>query len=349
MNQKIQYRICSDFNKLLKEIKIYTFEKNTEKYTSEEVKNQEIIDNLHKIICCLEPDSLYKPICRLISNPNTILCTRGDSKKDTEEHDRFFKNDLNKVFTVGAKSNYNFSKDEVKSIYEFTQKNEDNLVNYLTTLMLEVNKAMYKRGKKKLDYLNNLKLDKLDIETLRELKIHMLSLLHTDGRHKEFNRQTPFLSMSYGVEKFSIAKKFAFGKDSTKEKAYMYLYALNTDNAYYQKTEDLAKKLNEVGATWYEDKYDEIILFNGMFPHYLLGIFELIKGKEPIFIINPYLYEILDKNKEFDFVNGLRINQKNFKEYARDLGYDKYFYKTTDNKQYTSDIDGNNISEVIST
>ena len=197
------YKNCSSFNKLLKDTKIYTIQVNTEKYKKLEIMKQSTIDNFHELICCLEPDKkdMHKPICSSISNSNTILCTRGDSKKDIVEHDRFFDKDLNKVFIVGAKSNYHLSNpnanDEVNRIYDHTRKCydtdkcHDDLVRDLADLRTKVNDAMNTREKenflKRLEYFNELELDTLDIEKLYELKIFFLSFFHTDGRLKEFN------------------------------------------------------------------------------------------------------------------------------------------------------------------
>lgn len=153
--------------------------------------------------------------------------------------------------------------------------------------------------------------------------------------------------MTYGNEKFSIARKFALGENNPKEKAFIYLYSLNVGDPYYMKTNILSKALNKIGAKWHYDKYHEILLINGMFPHYMLGIFEVEKNKTPKFIINPYLYEILEKNEQFDYVNGLSINQENFEEYAKKIGYKNYFFTTQDNKVMTVNIDNGDLKEVI--
>jgi hypothetical protein len=325
-------------NKFPKVQNFYSFQKDSEPYTLFEV-NKEIILRFHNLLSKLESQS------------QTILCTRGDSKKDTAEHNNFFNYDLNKVFIVGGKANYNFS-DEVESIYKHTHiENKNILKNQLNTLIEKANAAMNTREEefsiKTLEYFTNLELDKFDIESLLKLKVFFLSFFHTDGRLRELSNKTPFLSMTYGSEKFSIARKFALGKENPKEKAFLYLYSLNAGDPYYMKTNNLSKELNKMGAKWHYDKYHEILLINGMFPHYMLGIFEVEKNKTPKFVINPYLHEILEKNEQFDYVNGLPINQKNFAEYAESLGYKNYYFTTKDNKAYTSNINNTEQEEVI--
>lgn len=325
-------------NKFPKVQNFYSFQKDSEPYTLFEVK-KEIILRFHNLLDKLESQS------------QTILCTRGDSKKDTAEHNDFFKDNLNKVFIVGGKANYNFS-DEVKSIYKHTYiENKNILKNQLNTLIGKANNAMNTREEefsiKTLKYFSNLELDKFDIESLLKLKVFFLSFFHTDSRLRELSSKTPFLSMTYGSEKFSIARKFALGKENQKEKAFLYLYSLNTGDPYYMKTNNLSKELNKIGARWHYDKYHEILLINGMFPHYMLGITEVEKNKTPKFIINPYLYEILENNEQFDYINGLPINQENFAEYAKRLGYKNYYFTTKDNKVYANDANNTEQEEVI--
>ena len=64
-------------------------------------------------------------------------------------------------------------------------------------------------------------------------------------------------------------------------------------------------------------------------------------------LVNPYLYEVLEQNEQFDYVNGLSINQENFEEYALRLGYKNYFYVTKENKIYTDSLNASNPKEVI--
>lgn len=116
-------------NKFPKVQKFYSFQKDSDSYTLFELNNK-IILRFHNLLDKLESQS------------QTILCTRGDSKESTEEHNNFFKYYLNSLFIVGGKSNYNFN-DEVKNIYEHTYiKNKDTLKEQLNTLIQKANDAM---------------------------------------------------------------------------------------------------------------------------------------------------------------------------------------------------------------
>ncbi len=317
----------------------FKFQDDVEQYELYKVE-KDIILRFHNLLDKLESQS------------QTILCTRGDSKQNTSKHNKFFQNDLNKVFTVGGKSNYHLNKD-VESIYRHTYiENKELLQKELKELVKKANNAMNKREKgfsiKTLEYFTNLQLDKFDIESLLKLKVFFLSFFHTDGRLREFSNTSPFLSMTYGGKKFTIARRFALGKDNPKSEAFVYLYSLNAGDPYYMKTNSLSRELRKQGAKWHYDKYHELLLINGMFPHYILGIFEVKKNSTPIFIINPYLYNILEENKLFDYINGLEIDQKNFIEYAKSLGYENYFYTTNNNKIHVNSIDlSSNPKEVI--
>lgn len=317
---------------------IYSIDKNSSPYTLFEVE-KEIVLKFHQLLEKLE------------SQPQTILCTRGDSKESIEEHEGYFQHDLDKVFIVGSKSRYNMS-DDVKSIYRHTYiKNKSILQEELKDLINLANQAMNRREEefsaKIREYFTDLQLEKFDVESLLKLKVFFLSFFHTDGRLRKFSDSTPFLSMTYGDEKFSIARKFALGKDNPKEQAFIYLYSLNTGDPYYMKTNNLSKELRRIGATWHYDKYHELLLINGMFPHYILGIFEVTKNNTPRLILNPYLYNCLKNNEQFDYVNGMKIDQENFTEYARSLGYKNYFYSTNDGRTYTDALVDSNQQEVV--
>lgn len=291
---------------------------------------------------------------KLDNQPQTILCTRGDSKldSDTDEHNNFFDEELSKVFIVGTKARYN-QHSENQEIYDHTTVNHKiNLLHELKQLINLTNEAMNTRGiensEEELEYFNSSffeKLSTLEMETLEKWKIFFLSFHHTDGRLQEFNSNSPFLSMTYGVKKFSNARHFALG--STRENGFVYLYSLNSGDPYYLKTSNLTKELKGYGAKWHYDKFNEIVLINGMFPHYMLGIFEVKKYSTPRFIINPWLYDILESNEPFNYEDGLKIDQRNFKELARDLGYSNFFISDENNEAYIANINGDSVRRVI--
>jgi len=175
-------------------------------------------------------------------------------------------------------------------------------------------------------------LDEFDLDLLEKWKIFFLSFFHNCGTPINFKNYSPFLSLTYGYRKYKTARYFAL-KYSKKEKRFklkkgvVFLYCLNADSPYYIKTNDFTKQLKHNNVQWYKNINREIMLMSGMFPHYLLGVFEVECNKTPQFIINPWLYKILNEGVEFDYIKGLDINQTDFKEIANERGYTNYFFQ----------------------
>jgi len=175
-----------------------------------------------------------------------------------------------------------------------------------------------------------------------------LSFLHNEGSFEEFKSSSPFLSLTHGRYKFRTARNFALSKHNQIRKGLIYLYSLNRQDHNYFITKKFTQKLQEFGISWYQDIHNEIMLLNGMYPHYLLGVFEVTKTSTPKFIINPALYKLFEKNEEFDWRNGLKINQLNFRELVKELGYETFFYTYGDNQTYVADIENNQLGKTIS-
>jgi len=286
----------------------------------------------------------------LEDTPQVTLCTRGDSKKE-KSHDDLFNNLLSKIFIVGEKSKSNIKSSHDDKYKHLETNNKNMLLLELKTLIKEVNnEIMNKPDNHNISGLINndfiINLEKSDIQSLNKWKIFFLSFLHNSGSLKDFKNYSPFISMAYNTDKYKIARKFAFERN-TYDKAIIYLYALNTGDPYYIQTKSMTKVLKKYGVTWYKDIHNEIMLINGMYPHYLLGIFEITEHTTPRFIINPWLYDILNKDESFDYKNGLRINQENFTELAQDVGYTNFFFRDNDGTAFISDFSDTYIEKVI--
>jgi len=321
--------------------KYYSFDlyNNGEPYELKEV-DQNIINKFKNLIEKLE------------KIPQVILCTRGDSKRSSEQHKKFFEKELSKLFIVGEKSQSNIKKTTSDKYKHTHNSHNDNLINELSILINEVNEEIKNKpkdhkvfGEINDDFLNNLR-EENDIEILGKWKIFFLSFLHNSGSLKDFKSNSPFLSMAYGYKKYKIAKRFAFNRISH-DKAITYLYSLNAGDPYYMKTSLMTKELKQFGIEWYEDIHNEIMLINGMFPHFLLGILETTKKSTVRCIINPWLYNLLRNNKPFDYKNGLNINQENFNRLAEKLGYTNFFFTNSDGEAFVSDLNEENIEKVI--
>lgn len=321
--------------------KFYSFDldNNGEAYELKEV-NQNTINQFKKLIEKLE------------TIPQVILCTRGDSKRSLDKHNDFFQQDLSKLFIVGEKSQSNIKKTTSDKYRHTHSQNNYTLIDELEVLINEVNEEVKNKpeshkvfGEINDNFLNKLR-EENDIDILAKWKVFFLSFLHNSGSLKDFKSNSPFLSMAYGYKKYAIAKQFAFSRISH-DKAIAYLYALNAGDPYYMQTKLMTNELKQFGIEWYEDIHNEIMLINGMFPHFLLGILETTRNSTIRCIINPWLYDLLKNNKPFDYKNGLNINQENFNRLAENLGYTNFFFTDKEGNAFISDLDEAHIEKVI--
>jgi hypothetical protein len=210
-------------------------------------------------------------------------------------------------------------------------------------MIKEINKEIDSRplehnisGQIPLNFLEDLS-KKTETE-LEKWKIFFLSFLHNSGRNKDFANHSPFMSLTYGCKKYVIGRKFAL-KRSKMDKGFLYLYYLKKDWPYFLKAIDFKKILNKFEVKWYKDVNSEIILINGMYPHYLLGIFEVEPYKNPRFILNPWLNYIFSRDQKLNLNQGIKVDQTHFVDFAQKMGYRSYFFHSVDNEQeYVSQL-----------
>lgn len=279
----------------------------------------------------------------LESNSDVLLCMRGESKKYKE----FLTiGNLKKFFIVGQKVNAHINVPIDEKYRHIEKLNIETLILEIEEIIREINiQIKIKPHKKKPlageisnDFIKKLK--NCDILELNKIKIFFLAFLHNSDKNTEFKSITPFLSMAKGSEKFKIAEYFALDK-YTKMDGYIFLYSLCTKNdknipEQYIITEDFIKVLKKLGVRFLDDRYSEVMLLNGMYPHYLLGIIKIENKVISQFIMNPALHKAL-YNQGFDYEDGLQIDNKNFKQLAKELGYQTFFY-TNGGKTYISDL-----------
>ena len=275
---------------------------------------------------------------------NCILCLRGDSKKQ-KLHKEFFNNGLDKFFMVGnkAKSNYRTGKDDDFEYYE--GKNNSALLKDIQKLIETCNAEIsLKPDKHKIKGKINLKF----LETLRnksksELehwRLFFISFLHNNGKgeiYKKFKDYSPFVSLTYGSSKHSIARKFAL--DRAKHKiGLVYIVAVNKDKRNFIKTDEMIKTLTEFGVEWYKDRHKEIMLINGIFPHHILGLLEVKATRTPRLIINPWLYQQYINSGNGYSESGIPINQEYFDEWIKYDNLKRYFFRDFDGDEYVAEI-----------
>lgn len=296
-------------------------------------------------------DSIINKFFELITNleqdKNIIVCTRGDSRKSNKE---FFNVEfMKKFFVVGQKA-------EVTKLRKPSNKNHSHtdteikkdLINSLKSLIDEINTILNNKPKNhnikgQIPLTVKKQLTNLEIEKLRQLKIIFISFLHNNGK-TEFKSDSPFLSLTNGTTKFCKAKEFVLSKENLQKNGYIFLYCLNKEvfSSNYIITKDFTSFLKKLDIEWYPDIHQEIMLLNGMYPHFILGIYEITNGEIKNFHMNPELYILLKNSTPFDKKSGVPINQINFQKYAQELGHENFFF-CHGNRTFISDINSNSV------
>lgn len=295
-------------------------------------------------------DSIKNRLIQLIDKLERIsqvyLCLRGDSKRDIYIHNKIFSEDLLYIFLVGEKARASIEMSSIERYQNLNNSNHNNL-SEIVQLVDEINNDILVKscddqisGIIPQNFINMI--SKMDEEELVKWKVFLLSFLHNSGKLKQFKNHSPFISLTYGPNKYKISRKFALDRCQHK-KGIIFLYCLNTGWPNYIKTIEFEKKLTRFGVNWYKDDNSEIMLLNGMYPHYLLGIFEVEPIRNPRFIINPWLYNMFLQNQNFDYFNGIPIEQTYFHSFAEKLGYNNYFFHyINQNVEYVSEINQRN-------
>ena len=160
---------------------------------------------------------------------------------------------------------------------------------------------------------------------LQRWKLFFLSFLHNSGTPSNYKASSPFLSFTHGSRKMQIARKFALNR-CKHDTGIIFLYSLNANFPYYFQAKYLTDQLAKYNVDWYQDIHHEVILVNGMYPHFLVGVFEVTKTRTPRFILNPWIYDEFRRGNEFNYTEGVSIDQSRFQALAGELGYQRYFY-----------------------
>ena len=299
------------FNEVDKFVSIEKNKLGFKKYELIPLKSDEI-NYLKSIIATLEMDE------------DVYLCTRGDSKKD--KHANFINKQLYDFFIVGDKAKYHSEKPDEK--YHHT-RNDEKIIDDLKELVLKCNEVLERKSAGKFPDRFILDIKNLHLKKQERWKLVLLAFLHNKGNDDYFKPYSSFASLTYGQGKYDTAKMFAIERN---KKGVIYTYILEEDSKQYLKTEDMNQLLKNYDIEWYEDKHNEIMILNGLFPHNVIGFFEIDKNSTKRFILNYWFHQkikdYLCRKSNFDYKNGVKINQENFKEAAIRLGYGSFFTRS---------------------
>jgi len=264
--------------------------------------------------------------------PQVYLCARGDCFKTQQLHEEFIEEKLSKLFIVGNKAKYHLKNRPEKDIKFFRENATPSLdiKDEIISLIISCNEII-KNKPESHNISGQITPECQDFilkesgTNLQTWKLFFLSFLHNNGAPSKFKSPSPFISLTYGAKKISIARKFAFGR-CRYSKGIIFIYSLNANFPYYFRSKDLTDQLKNYNVNWYKDVHHEIILINGMYPHFLIGVLEVTKNRAQKFILNPWIYRDFKCGNEFNYTEGVDIDQSNFTEFAEQLGYRSYFY-----------------------
>lgn len=283
------------------------------------------IDYLKNIIISLElEDEIY-------------LCARGDSKGD--EQSDFIDFDLKDFFIVGDKAKAHIKLPDNPFQHTKDKTTLDDIKNILSKCneilrqksMNSENEIYGKFTDQFIKYL-----EEKSLEVQESWKFALLALLHnkgkTDGSKGKiddyFKPYSCFVSLTYGENKYNTAKKFAVGRNNN---GLIYIYILEKSLKNHFRAMDLTNKLCDLGIKWYEDVNSEIMVINGLYPHNIIGFFEINREEVKRFVLNPWFYKQimhdLKNGGDYNYKDGVLINQENFIQSAKNLGYENYFIR----------------------
>ena len=311
---------------------------NESKYTLKELEEGEI-DLLRNIILNLE------------TNKNVILCTRGQSKVDKKRHKAFINNELYDLFVVGDKAQYHIEQKINRDPFLTTDKNI--LLNEIKQLLPLINEELIRwnsryKGNVEGQFTNKLIHDLNDEEksVIETWKLFLYSLLHNHGDNF-FKPYSFFISLTHGDNKYKTAKYFAL-ENNRKEVGFIFVYILDTNKNNYIKASELTKQLEEYGIKWFPDNDNEIMVINGLYPHNIIGFFEVENENIKRFILNNWFYDKMKKYPAYDFSQGVDVDQgenlEKFLNSARNLGFKTHFHRNDvlNGNEYISETERSN-------
>lgn len=255
------------------------------------------------------------------------LCARGDSKKD--EHENFIKKQLYDFFIVGDKAN--FHKYIVKPDEPYRHvKNNGELIDIIEQLVEKCNDVQRKiTGREDICGMINSQLisdiRKGDQKTQERCKSILLAFLH-NKEDLDYKPHSGLVSVACGKDKYRISKRFAITEN---RKGIIYIYILKKSLKKHLTIKEMNKSLNHYGLKCLEDPYSEIIIQNGLFPHNIIGFFEVEKNSTKRFILNNWFHQQikhdLTSGSKFNYRNGVNIDQQNFQTAKKEQGYNSFF------------------------
>ncbi|RNI11898.1 hypothetical protein EFE42_09720 [Methanohalophilus sp. RSK] len=305
---------------------------NTESFQSITTKKQYNLIDLNEMEICY----LKQIIHDLEKSNDVILCCRGDSKKN---HSKFISKDLYDFFVAGTKSKYH--EEAPESLYDHCEINDEfnleALVEKCNSILEDIKECNSDvEGRINPEYVSEMKKQSIGVQN--DFRFLLLSFLHNKGMtyadeiDSDFKPYSCFVSLAYNKSKYDTAKKYALGNNKIKNKdGLIYIYIVQKNWKNYITIEEMTSILNDCGVKWKKGLDEEIMIMNGLYPHFLVGFFEMKNEKCSRFILNSWFHkqikhdlENLDTSK---YTKGMYVNQEDFEQSAQRLGYNTVFLR----------------------
>ena len=162
-----------------------------------------------------------------------------------------------------------------------------------------------------------------------DMYLKVLSILHIVQDKAPFQSKIPCVSTSRNKD---IAQKI-FSETDT----FSYTIVAYTNKSpvcTYLETKNIKNFCDNIGIEGFKDKYKEVIFLDCVFPHNILGVLEKSCSGEEIFIVNPNLLVMIDREDSFDIIikklknSGVEINQEAFYRALKENSlYLKYIFQ----------------------
>jgi hypothetical protein len=117
--------------------------------------------------------------------------------------------------------------------------------------------------------LEALTMNELTLDHLRHYKTFFSAILHNVGNRWDNKDESPFVSTTYGNQKLEVARRFSTPR-SEDENSMIFIYYICRTSKYYMLTTELNKMLKDLNVDWYKDIHSEMLLIDGLFPHFNL-------------------------------------------------------------------------------
>ncbi|MGG3801598.1 hypothetical protein [Metabacillus fastidiosus] len=273
-------------------------------------------------IKALSNEFLKEKLLSSEKNENIYRVSRGDNQLKTMS----LIGDFNTFFNWGLKSNHSFWEDsEIREFLEAETINKEimfDLVNNNIDGNLNYhfqNYRHYVKGDRPsfINQINESIHNTQAKEDLLFIKEFILYFLHTMGNDKFFRKVTPWISTSYGKNRFNVALRFARHnlRRSNKYKISPYIildyWTPRVNEGYtFIKTSEVIKRLKLFGIDWHRDANSEIMLKYCMFPHQLIGYYYFENEQLTYYCFNPHYIKRWIEDNTFLIGDNLYINQE---------------------------------------